>query len=306
MNHQTVPSQSLAASFTRKASKQTYYTIRWFVDRDRVADAYRAYAYFRWVDDVLDENHGSPSERFAFLHRQRSLLDACYQGQTRDDICLEESLLVDLVRHDAEKNSSLQSYLRNMMDVMAFDVGRRGRLIAGSELSDYSRLLAAAVTEAIFYFIDHDSPIPSGEDRYLAVTASHITHMLRDAYEDTEIGYFNIPREFLDLHAISPQDFETSAYQNWVRDRVQVAHRYFNAGRKYVAQCRSLRRRLVCCAYIVRFEWMLHLIERDNYRLRSDYPQRKSLAAGVWMFGAFLASAFASPWLKARPRKLAI
>ena len=47
-------SQSLAARITQNASKQTYYTIRLLVDRDLVPDAYRAYAYFRWVDDVLD------------------------------------------------------------------------------------------------------------------------------------------------------------------------------------------------------------------------------------------------------------
>ena len=45
---------SPASSITKAASKQTYYTIRFLVDRERVEDAYRAYAYFRWVDDVLD------------------------------------------------------------------------------------------------------------------------------------------------------------------------------------------------------------------------------------------------------------
>jgi hypothetical protein len=49
------------------ASKQTYYTIRFLADRDRVADAYRAYGYFRWVDDTLDAGPGSGPERSAFL-----------------------------------------------------------------------------------------------------------------------------------------------------------------------------------------------------------------------------------------------
>ena len=47
-------SQALAAAITKAASKQTYYTICLFVDREHVDDAYRAYGYFRWVDDVLD------------------------------------------------------------------------------------------------------------------------------------------------------------------------------------------------------------------------------------------------------------
>ena len=46
---------SLATSITRAASKQTYYIVRFLVDRDRVPDAYQAYAYFRWVDDYLDQ-----------------------------------------------------------------------------------------------------------------------------------------------------------------------------------------------------------------------------------------------------------
>ena len=46
--------EALAPSITKAASRQTYYTIRFLVDRERVADAYRAYAYFRWVDDTLD------------------------------------------------------------------------------------------------------------------------------------------------------------------------------------------------------------------------------------------------------------
>ena len=43
-----------AEEITKASSKQTYHTIRLFADRERRADAYRAYAYFRWVDDVLD------------------------------------------------------------------------------------------------------------------------------------------------------------------------------------------------------------------------------------------------------------
>ncbi len=44
----------LAAKITKAASRQTYYTIRLLVDRNLVDDAYRTYAYFRWVDDALE------------------------------------------------------------------------------------------------------------------------------------------------------------------------------------------------------------------------------------------------------------
>ena len=299
-------SGALAAKITKSASKQTYYTIRFFVDRGRVADAYRAYGYFRWLDDVLDAETGSRVERCAFVDRQKSLLEACYRGETPDDVSVKEMILVDLIRNDTEKNSGLQSYLRNMMTVMQFDAERRGQVISQGELSGYSRALAVAVTEALYYFIGHDDPSPQHEARYLAVTAAHITHMLRDAIEDNEAGYFNTPREYLQVRGMSPQDVDNPSFREWVSGRVKLARMYFKASREATAQVKNWRCRLAGYAYTARFEWMLGAIERDGYRLRAEYPERKSLQAGLWMAWLTLASMLAWPWLKLKPQTLLI
>src|SRR5688500_18675807 len=111
---------SLASAITKVASKQTFYTIRYLVDRQRVADAYRAYAYFRWVDDVLDEAAPSSSapldaersERWRFLDRQKSLLNRCLRGEPPRDPTPRETMLVELVRHTDEASAGLESYLR--------------------------------------------------------------------------------------------------------------------------------------------------------------------------------------------------
>ncbi|MEN4042133.1 MAG: squalene/phytoene synthase family protein [Anaerolineaceae bacterium] len=285
-------SSSLAAGITKSASIQTYYTIRLFADRDRVDDAYRAYGYFRWMDDVIDEESGSSEQRIAFANRQKALLEACYRGEVPGDVSREEWMLVDLIRRDTEKNSGLQLYLRNMMDVIVFDAYRRQRTISQAELFEYSQKLAMAVTEALYYFIGHDDPGPHNHARYLAVTAAHITHMLRDAFEDVENGYFNIPQEYLHLRAILPQDLTHQAYREWVCWRVNIARQYFRLGRECVAQVRNLRRRLAGFAYIARFEWVLRMIERDNYFLRFDYAERKSLQATLWIARTVLAGMF--------------
>ena len=44
----------LARSITWASSKQSYLTARLLADRDLVDDCLRAYAYFRWVDDMVD------------------------------------------------------------------------------------------------------------------------------------------------------------------------------------------------------------------------------------------------------------
>lgn len=278
----------IAPAITKAASKQTYYTIRFLADRERAADAYRAYAYFRWVDDTLDSGDFAQSEaqvqqRTAFLARQKSLLEKCYRGESNQDPSTEEQMLIELVRRDREKNSGLQSYLQNMMLVMEFDTKRRGRLISQAELNEYTRWLATAVTEAMHYFIGHHKYSPHDETRYLAVTGAHIVHMLRDTFDDVQVGYYNIPREVLKAGRLKPHDVHSPAYRAWVRNRVQLARRCFHAGRRYLAQVQEPRCQLAGFAYTARFEWLLDTIEKENYFLRPQYAERKSFGTGLRM-----------------------
>lgn len=144
---------ALAAAITRRSSHQTYLTIRLLVDRERVAEAFRAYAYFRWVDDHLDQPAGSQTERLAFLKRQEDLVKQCEWGQLPSNLSAEEKLLVDLLRSDPNPQSGLRAYIQNMMAVMRFDTERRGRMITQDELGTYTHWLAVAVTEALHYFL---------------------------------------------------------------------------------------------------------------------------------------------------------
>jgi phytoene/squalene synthetase len=263
-----------------------------------VDDAHRAYAYFRWVDDVVDADSGSSSERRAFLERQKSLLEKCYRAEFPRTTALQEQLLVELIQRNPEKRSGLEAYLRNMMAVIDFDVRRRGRLISQPELNEYTRSLAVSVTEAIHYFIGHDQPSPQNEARYLAVTGAHITHLLRDTLEDIGAGYFNIPREYLEAKGIGPQDVESVPYRAWIRERTVLARACFKSGKEYLATVQNVRHRIASHVYIARFEGVLDAIERRDYRLAPEYPQARSLGAGVRMTGSVLSLAFFPP-----PRK---
>ncbi len=256
---------STAESITKTASKQTYYTIRFLVDRARVEDAFRAYAYFRWVDDVLDADSGSPSDRRIFLERQKTLLENCYQGEAPGDINIQEQMLAELIQRNPEKNTGLEAYLRNMMQVRDFDARRRGRLISQDELDAYTRWLAVSVTEAMHYFIGHGQPSPQDRTRYLAVTGAHIVHLLRDTLEDIHAGYYNIPRDYLAAKGIGPQDVESAAYRAWVQERVLLARACFQSGKEYLAQLGNMRTRIAGYAYIARFERVLKAIEGQDF-----------------------------------------
>ncbi len=272
-------SQATSASITKAASKQTYYTIRFLVDRERIANAYRAYAYFRWVDDRLDARTAAKAESLAFLERQQRLVD----GDIVRGLTVEECMALDLIASDPVQGSGLRAYIQHMMAVMTFDANRRGHLISQDELSEYSRHLATAVTEALHYYIGHDCYSPQTEARYLAVTAAHITHMLRDTYEDVAAGYFNIPREVLASNGINAWDVASEPYRMWVKSRVELARAYFAAGREYLAQVQNCRCRLAGYAYMARFESVLDAIERDGYLLRAEYRECKTVRAALKM-----------------------
>jgi phytoene/squalene synthetase len=285
MGSQVISDSALAASITRRASKQTYYIVRFLVDKDLVDDAYRAYAYFRWVDDFLDQEHLPRTEGLAFLSRQQALMDKGYRGEILAGLTPEECLLADLVRRDTEMNSGLQAYIRNMMAVMAFDAARRGRLVSQRELNEYTHKLAVAVTEALHYFIGRKCTSPHDQTRYQAATGAHLAHMLRDAVDDAGAGYYNIPRELIAAHGIGPGDLDSMGYRNWVKRRTREARACFRTGRDYLAKIESLRCRVAGYAYIRRFELVLDSIERENCLLRAEYPERKGLRREAEMVG---------------------
>lgn len=282
-NQHSTTDQYLPLTITKAASKQTYYTIRFLADRERILDAYRAYAYFRWVDDMLDEKLTASAERKNFLKRQQIIINSSFANEYLYSLNPEEHILSDLIRNNHQHGTGLELYIRNMMAVMAFDAERKGHLISQRQLTQYSKHLSTAVTEALHYFIGHDSPAPQTPTRYLAVTGAHITHMLRDSVEDVSAGYFNIPCEFLDAHHFDPCDIKNPAYKIWTKSRAQLARTYLSAGKSYVSQIANLRCRFAGFAYIARFEEVLKLIEKDNYQLRADYSDRKSLKAGLSM-----------------------
>jgi phytoene/squalene synthetase len=277
---------TLARSITRAGSKQTFHTARLMVDKDLVNDFCRAYAYCRWADDIIDVYSQSDEERISFIRRQRELIDRLYQNQRPVGLTPEEEILADLISHDRGENSGLQSFIRNMFAIIEFDAYRKGRLISQAELTWYSTCLSKSATDGLQYFIGHSHPYPASGARYLAATAAHITHLLRDMVEDTADGYINIPREYLEAHAIGPQDRDSPPFRAWVRGRVEQAREYFREGKRYLDDLDVLRCKIMGYWYCVRFEAVLDTIEGDGYLLRARYNARRKLF--TWLKMAWL------------------
>jgi len=265
---------ALARSITWHESKQSYLTMRLLVDRDLVDDGYRAYAYFRWADDVVDKLLATKEERVAFIRGQRLLVEKLYAGFRPEGLKSEEVLLADLIRHDRGYVSGLRSYIENFLAIIEFDAERKGRRITEAELECYADRLALAVTDAIQYFIRNGHPYTEAAHRTAAARAAHITHMLRDMRKDLPAGYSNIPNEYLERHGIKPEDIDSPAFLDWVKARVEKAREDFRQGKIYIDSLDVLRTKLAAHWYCARFEHILDTIEQDGYRLRLDYAEK--------------------------------
>lgn len=271
---------------------QSYLTIRWLADPRYRADAFAIYAWFRWLDDTVDERLPDRDQRLAFVARQRRLLDLGAEGVPvpgADEpgwapLRPEEGLLVRLGASASALGTDgepLLLSLRTMLDVMEIDAVRRGRPVTQRELDDYTHALAVAVTEALHHCIGHGCVCPHDDTRYTAVTGAHVAHMLRDLVTDIDAGYVNVPVEVLEEPGASLDDLHSTAMRAWVRDRVELARACFAVGRRYLERVEDGRCRLAGHAYTARFEWVLDAIEADDYRLRAGYPERATVRGGL-------------------------
>lgn len=267
---------SLAREITWAGSKQTYFTIRLLVDKDLVDDCYRAYAYFRWADDVIDDFIGSCENRHTFINRQKMLIEQLYRNEEPLVVQPEEQIVADLIRHDKRENQGLFSFIHNFLAILEFDTYRRGRLISPEELTWYSERLAEAVTDGIQYFIGNSHAYPTTDHRYRAVFAAHVTHMLRDLVSDVGEGYVNIPGEYLESQNIDPFAIEDLKFRAWVRERVALARLYLHQGKQYLEELEVLRCKIAGLWYCARYERVLQSIERDDHILRKSYGRNPS------------------------------
>jgi hypothetical protein len=62
------------------------------------------------------------------------------------------------------------------------------------------------------------------------------------------------------------------------------------AGKGYLAQVQNPRCRLAGFTYTARFEWLLDTIEKEDYNLRPQYSERKSIGTGLRMSWQALSS----------------
>jgi len=263
----------IARRITWKGSKQSFLIGQFLVDRRLRNDFFRAYAYFRWLDDMIDEVIPSRSKRIEFIDRQNELIRSLYSNERVKIENKEEEILLDLIRNDRRTHDGLKSFIEKMISIIEFDTLRKDTEISKEELGLYNKMLGISVVDGLQYFIGNDHSYPTGVDRYEAAIASHRTHLLRDMKKDFQNGFFNIPSEI--IQKSDPRDPGSIPDQHieWIREQVKDARSGFKLGKKYVEKIEILRCRIAAFWYCYRFEIILDAIEKDGYLLRERYSE---------------------------------
>lgn len=278
----------LARRITWMGSKQSYLIGQLLVDRTLRNDFFRAYSYFRWIDDMIDEVIHTRSERIEFIDRQSELIRSIYSNKKVKIENEEEEILLDLIKNDRRTHDGLRSFIEKMFSIIEFDTLRKDTLISEEELDLYNKMLGISVVDGLQYFIGNEHSYPKTIDRYEAAIASHRTHILRDMKKDLQNGIFNIPDKIIRksypgaLGTISDQHVE------WVREQVREARTGFNLGKEYIEKMEILRCKIAASWYCYRFEVILDAIEKDGCLLRESYSElRKNSILIKLLFSTF-------------------
>lgn len=269
-----ISTDKLAGSITKNSSLQTFYTIKLLVDKPLVNDAFKAYAYFRWIDDQVDKYLPNCIECKNFIKRQKKIIKNAYSHIEQSNLKPEEKIITELIKSDDKQKSKLNSYITNLFSIIEFDNYRKGRFINQKELIWYSDNLGKAVTDCIQYFIGNNTYYPDLKYRYSAAIAAHIIHMLRDYSEDQKENYLNAPEKYIEKINKYPENNQNIPSKTWIKNRIKLARKNFELGKMYIDQVPVLRYKIATRLYCARFELLMETIEKDNYILRPVYKHK--------------------------------
>lgn len=185
------------------------------------------YTFCRVVDDIADDQQGSPASRAAALDAWRRDIDALYAGRPPG----QAALLAEGVRHfDLAREDFIA-----VIDGMAMDVERDIRWPDAAELDLYCDRVASAVGRLSVRVFGMDRQPGLALAEHLG-RALQITNILRDIDEDAAIGRVYLPAEALEAAGIAlttPEEVCADPRIDGVaRAMAQDAQAHFEAARR--------------------------------------------------------------------------
>jgi len=266
---------SVAQRITQKESSTAYRLSKFLFNRGTSAIFCLGYAYFRWLDDLVDALDATKEVIQAIVEKQKTLIGKLYSNNIRINVYelnIYEQMLYYLVKHDITNDCYLHNYFMNMFHAIEFDSQRRYQVSPQTALDTYSNRLGGAYTRVLQAFTSWHQTKPQADDMvYYSGFAAHKAHILRDFYTDISLGYYNISKESLAEYGWSIDQLPYVDLRNWVYRTVKETYLAFRYGLDALKKVQNQRLRFLGYATCAQYIFVLEKIRRNDYHLRLSY-----------------------------------
>ncbi len=247
-------------------------------DRRRIATI--IYAFFRRLDDMVDEEHISLAEFRAWRSKAEGQAD-----QQTDSILAAWA--------DVRERYGIDPQLiENMLDGIEMDVAKR-RYTTLDDLYTYCHRVATSGAFLALYIVrlkagySHADVMPQVEQLALGV---QLTDILCDIAEDAANGRIYLPEEILTRFGLTYDDIERGVYDERFKDMVRhvigVARNHFVEGWP-VLNCFPAAERLAA-GFMALYHWAsLDKIERADFNIFA-HPITFSTKQKLWLLLSYL------------------
>jgi phytoene synthase len=223
---------------------------------------YAAYAFCRFVDDVVDENPNAAAKDInERIDQWEAELDRCYQGSPTHPITV--ALSDAAARYPLPKES-----FSGLIEGCRMDLVKK-RYANYEELLVYSDLVATTISTmslAIFGYRD-DAAIERGRD---LATAFQLTNILRDIGEDTHKDRIYLPQDELARFGVTEPDIMgkkmTAGFIELMRFQVERVRDLYHRAAPLLDMIEPDARRCTSLMGTVYYR-ILNKIEKKSYRI---------------------------------------
>ena len=169
-----------------------------FLPKRKRNAVYAAYAFCRFVDDVVDENHGAGAQEG--LTRWEDELDRCYRGKPEHRIAVA---LADTVSRYLIPKSAFSGLIAGCRQDLV-----KKRYASFGELMGYCDLVATTISTMSLSIFGYRDAAASHRGRDLA-TAFQLTNILRDVGEDIDKDRIYLPADDMARFGVSEEDLRS-------------------------------------------------------------------------------------------------
>jgi phytoene synthase len=251
-----------------------------FLPQPKRNAVYAAYAFCRYVDDVVDENPGTDVREG--LDRWEAELDRCYAGSPTHPIAV--ALADAAARYPIPKESFAGLIEGCRMDLV------KNRYASYEELLVYSDLVATTISTMSLSIFGYRNPEAIDRGRDLA-TAFQLTNILRDVGEDTHKNRIYLPQDEMSRFGVLESDLMekkmTSGFVELMRFQVQRGKNLYHRAEPLLGMIESDTRRCTCLMGAVYYR-VLQKIEKRDYnifagRVSLSLPSKLGLVARTYL-----------------------